>query len=489
MHTTVVSLLPSLCRGKQLPQDRCKLSMASRKQPAAQLHVLTPELAPLMLIDMLHMVPSMFVTMPADVRKVLLTTSSAFCKHIHDTATELTAHKEEIPLLLRGNWMALERLTLTDGHCGQNKAPAFGWHQLSWASWSCLTRLSLSDCQVGATAVGHLVKGDWPHLESLDLSNNHLTVSCISLLTTAKWPQLSRLDLSKCKPDGAATAKLVHGNWLCLQELCLSHNQLDVAALGVLAEGNWPVLKGLYLAGNNIGGPGHLQVLDLPWPGLEHLDLSNNSCKQPSRSFHWGKGLLPAILQAQWVQLRHLGLCDQKHEIDAHAMSWLSKGDWPNLTHLSLNESVHYEDASESMAHLVQGSWPQLKVLRLLSLFGYSDTASCMHWDEAEILSRGLWPQLRHLDLSGNGMNGKCVLMVTKGQWPMLQVLKLRGNLLNSKKDIARLVQGEWPMLWELDLSCNSAKVEFDAVAADVRVKQAFPLLQFVNGRMWMERE
>ena len=97
--------------------------------------------APLTLTDMLHIVPSMFETMSSDARQILLTVNQAFRKHMHETADLVVADWRDVPLIVKGNWVCLQSLSLTDDsgsrrsmlQSGDSPAPV-----LQQVHWPCL---------------------------------------------------------------------------------------------------------------------------------------------------------------------------------------------------------------------------------------------------------------------------------------------------------------------------------------------------------------
>ena len=127
--------------------------------------------------------------------------------------------------------------------------------------------------------------------------------------------------------------------------------------------------------------------------------------------------------------------------MNADAIAVLSQGDWPLLKIMVLSYNL-FGDCG--MEHFSQGRWPALSTLELRHV-GMS-TSMMQHLQHATLAC------LSSLDLSDNTLaNSACWAELVKGEWPNLTHLNLSGNHIDTGSFI-NLKNAKWPLLGSLNL-------------------------------------
>ena len=127
--------------------------------------------------------------------------------------------------------------------------------------------------------------------------------------------------------------------------------------------------------------------------------------------------------------------------MNANAIAVLSQGDWPLLKILVLSYNLF---GARGMEHFSQGRWPALATLELHRV-GMS-TNMMQHLQHATLAC------LSSLDLSENIMaNSACWAELVKGEWPNLTHLDLSGNHIDTGL-LINLKNAKWPLLGSLNL-------------------------------------
>ena len=121
---------------------------------------------------------------------------------------------------------------------------------------------------------------------------------------------------------------------------------------------------------------------------------------------------------------------------------------WPHLASLNLGDHTHFvsvfdsEAASDSEAGSETGSSKS------------DEPLEAFHISTVDILSRGNWPRLEHLDLSSNGVTNRCLRPLWQASWPQLATLHLSNNFLGSLA-MTHLCECRWPALTRLRIDNN----------------------------------
>ena len=309
---------------------------------------------------------------------------------------------------------------ITLKECG---TPDFNF--LTEAGWSRLKKLSVNRCSITRKAIQLITDAHWPCLTSLDLSRSYLHPAAKRCMAQIHWPQLLHLDLRFTKLGLAGLAALVKGNLSQLKSLLLSHDNLGHQAVSHLPHASWPELEILCLKDNDLN-----KYSD----GLPNDQLFEDE----------GRAAMSSIVQCNWPKLKDLNIGSTA--IGAAAVDVLSKGQWPILEALALDDNDILD-----VAALVQANWPHLKALSF-GLGQLSDVA-------VKDLTRCDFSALETLDLSHCFLHDECLAALSDAHWPSLKVLSLHGVYFDDEDtvELARmLTRARWPRLEKLDIqSCE----------------------------------
>jgi len=255
------------------------------------------------------------------------------------------------------------------------------------------------------------------NLQSLNFSQNELKPESLKYLIQGKWPKLNHLDLSENQGiHDEGVEMLIGGNWPSLETLNLSKTNMTAVGVGAIADqSKWPQLKHLDLSGNEIHDEG-LQILTRGnWPLLESLNLNNSQITK--------KSFLNFVLNIKWSNLKE----------------------------------VHFDPVGNNAAakNLLQKNWHLLERLDL-------SNGEIAQNEIETIVSRCNWPQLKYLDLSGNEIHDEGLQILTQGNWPLLEALNLNRSGFSKKSFLYFILNVKWS---------NLKEVHFDPVGNNAAAK------------------
>ncbi len=142
----------------------------------------------------------------------------------------------------------------------------------------------------------------------------------------------------------------------------------------------------------------------------------------------------------------NLTLCTHDTESVAGSLSQLIIGDWYRLQSLIMLKPVD----NTSMGLLTGANFSQMRRLELPYL-DLSSSAICM-------LARGNWPQLQHLDISGNVVSEEAISWRI-ANWPELHTIVMQDVQIVQDQEagiMLELKRASLPSLTQVDLSQNS---------------------------------
>jgi len=163
-----------------------------------------------------------------------------------------------------------------------------------------------------------------------------------------------------------------------------------------------------------------------------------------------------------------LTLCTHDTESVAGSLSQMITGDWYRLQSLIILKPVD----NPSMGLLIGASFSQMHRLELPYL-DLSSVAICM-------LAKGNWPQLQHIDISGNLVTEEAISSWRMADWPELQTIVMQDvQIVHGQETgvMRQLVRASLPSLTQLDLSQNN---ETGPIIAQVALRR-WPLLKSLS--------
>ncbi len=234
---------------------------------------------------------------------------------------------------------------------------------------------------------------------------------------------------------------------------------------------------------------------------LRHLVRTTASLVSFGFGLHMSEADVRLLASGAWTHLKALNFSNAG--MNANAIAVLSQGDWPLLKTLVLS---YNKTGACGMEHFSQGRWPALATLKphcvgmstsmmqhlqhatlaCLSSLDLSENmmANSTCWAE---LVKGKWPNLTHLDLSGNDIGTGFFIKLKNAKWPLLRSLNLQFTLHKlsatarnealqglgqcnwhqlqslsladcslSPEAMQKVCQAQWSDLRELDLTANS---------------------------------
>ena len=135
------------------------------------------------------------------------------------------------------HWPQLTRLSLSDSNIGlESMLPLRG------LTWPALKQLELSNSCIDATGMGDLAACELPSLEYIDLAWNNIDHDAMRHLSQVRWPLLYALNLNGSDMCPAATQCLVSAALPQLSDLQLQECGLTAGTFCILLKGKWPKL-------------------------------------------------------------------------------------------------------------------------------------------------------------------------------------------------------------------------------------------------------
>ncbi|KAL3160398.1 hypothetical protein ABBQ32_010722 [Trebouxia sp. C0010 RCD-2024] len=174
------------------------------------------------------------------------------------------------------------------------------------------------------------------------------------------------------------------------------------------------------------------------------------------------------IVKGGWPQLRKLAISRGVDEDGCHLLTKAvaNKIEWPSLEHLDLSCNKQLDEGA--MKKLTRGQWPWLDTVIL--------SGCVLDAKAVSRLSKAKWGNLKNLDLSSNPICSDAVASLAKGSFRKLEVLKLLCCDLDSSV-IEHLCKARWPKIVVVNISMNKiAAAAFAGLAA-----ADWPLLQELN--------
>ena len=306
-----------------------------------------------------------------------------------------------------------------------------------------------------------LIKIRQPDIESLTFLCGPLTTKTMQSLAQYSWPALRSLTLSASQLDQDHMTHLAACSCPNLTHLDLSSNKLGEEAMfrfSVVGE-NWPKLESLNLSSSQLD-PGSLVHLIKPkFSKLQSLDLRYNDLNYIA---------VGEVVKGGWPELRKLAL---SRGIDVDSCHLLTKAvankiEWPSLEHLDLSCNKQLNEGA--LKKLTRGEWPWLDTIIL---------SGCLLDAKAvSRLAKAKWANMKHLDLSSNPIGSAAIASLIKGSFRKLEVLKLVCCDLDSSA-VESLSKGRWPKILVVNISMN--KIEGAAIPGLANAD--WPLLEELN--------
>ena len=306
-----------------------------------------------------------------------------------------------------------------------------------------------------------LVKGRQPDIQSLRFLCGPLTVKTTQTLMQNSWPALRSLDLSASQLDQNHMKHLAECSCPNLQSLELSSNKLGEEAMfrfSAVGE-KWPNLEVLNLSSSQLDPGSIVHLIKPKFSKLQSLDLRYNDLNYIA---------VGEVIKGGWPQLRKLALSRGIDEDSCHLLvkAVASKIEWPSLEYLDL--SCNKQLGEGAMKKLTRGEWPWLDTVNL---------SGCLLDAKAvSRLSKAKWGNLKNLDLSSNPIGNAAIASLAKGAFRKLEVLKLVCCDLDSSS-IEHLSRGRWPKILVVNLSMN----KLEATALSGLAAADWPLLEELN--------
>ena len=258
--------------------------------------------------------------------------------------------------------------------------------------------------------------------------------------------QASRKNLSATSRD---MRKLVHS---LVTVITVQHEE-DIACL---LRGNWSQLGMIILPDRGIC---YYRSSVSMRPGFELLGRIDLSCSI-------GHVDVAFLLKSS----QHLtNTAYASNQLAVKPLERLLQEDWSALTQLKISYLKSSAMAAPVIAMLSKGSWPLLTSIDLTG--SILDVKSICH------LIKGKWTALKHLDLTSTQLDTETVRQLVEGQWPALQRLRLSLNPLMDAVTISQLAKADCPLLDDLSLEY----MPLGAAAARELVKLQLPCLRFLG--------
>ena len=305
------------------------------------------------------------------------------------------------------------------------------------------------------------VKGRQPDIQSLIFSCGPVTAKTIRNLVQNSWPALRSLTLSGSQFDQDHMTHLAECACANLINLDLSSNRLGEEAMFRFSSvgEKWPVLETLNLSSSQLDPGSMVHLIKPKFSKLQSLDLRYNDLNYIA---------VGEIVKGGWPELRRIALSRGVGEDSCHLLTKAvaNKVEWPSLEHLDLSCNKTLDEGA--MKKLTRGEWPWLDTVIL--------SGCILDAKAVSRVSRARWNNLKHLDLSANPIGSIAVASLIKGSFRKLEVLKLVCCDLESSA-IEHLSKGRWPKLLVVDISMN----KIDGAAIPGLADADWPLLTQLN--------
>jgi len=280
-----------------------------------------------------------------------------------------------------------------------------------------------------------LLRGSGPLLQTLDLSNSNMSKAAVRQLSKGPWPVLTRPSFPvRLKRSGRHTRPNI------ISDL----------------RGKFPLLKSLTICEHRLDKDEVKAMAAIDWPSLRTLSI------KPSND------AMPELMKGNWPLLSHLsieGLSDEGIQhmssspwcalqvlqltnciMGADAAMCLARAHLPDLKHLSLYK-VSLLDGSEAFYELGSGGkWQALTTLELV-LHVVSDVPFM------DALTLGDWPALQNFTLTGRTLGNRDAIMFTQAKWPALKRITL--DIMDAHHVLTQCMQ-KWP---DLEVLCLTARL------------------------------
>lgn len=305
------------------------------------------------------------------------------------------------------------------------------------------------------------VKGRQPDIQSLRFLCGPVTVKTIRSLVQNSWPALRTLTLSSAQLDQDHMTHLTECACPNLTNLDLSSNRLGEEAMfrfSLVGE-KWPVLETLNLSSSQLDPGSMVHLIKPKFSKLQNLDLRYNDLNYIA---------VGEIVKGGWPELRRIALSRGVGEDSCHLLTKAvaNKIEWPSLEHLDLSCNKTLDEGA--MKKLTRGEWPWLDTVIL--------SGCVLDAKAVSRLSKAKWNNMKHLDLSANPFGSTAVTSLIKGSFRKLEVLKLVCCDLDSSA-IEHLSKGRWPKILVVDISMN----KIDGAAIPGFADADWPLLTELN--------
>lgn len=314
-----------------------------------------------------------------------------------------------------------------------------------------LTDLHISST-LSVSQVSVLIRGDWPMLQKLTLYIPLGTSASIQKITAAPWPQLEELDFGPTELEATHFKLLVKTEWplkvlRCKLSQYMSANNLR-DAMATLQQSSWSALQSIQLYNSHFNSveaaaAGLSQLKKGDWQQLTKLSLGKWSLDKEAASH---------LVQARWPHLQSLTIC----VVSTDAIPLLTQADWPQLTQLQLTQclAILRDQISPGLAMFQHSSWPMLKSLRLT---GVKVTSNVLH-----AFSQADWTMLESFvsEWADGGWNAATISRLTEVKWPALKQLRLHGiGSLGQMLDAESITVAHWPVMESMYLATTPSHV------------------------------